>query len=271
MSSYQGRALKPRPPARRAPRAWRLLARVLVAFVVLGVAAHVPWGALRKHLAIVTDIRVEGSHYLDAARVIEQSGIRRGDDLFRVDAARARQTLLLDSRIARAEITRRLPRGIQIRIRERMPALLVRRGTPWELDPSGVLLEPLERGVVADVPLLVGPSFDALPAGAQVHSPAVERGLAWTRALAHQALQLGGQVSELDVSESDATGITLLDGTHVKAPAWPPSTRRLSALRVVLADLKLKGTPAEEVDVRFENQVIVRPALMPPAAGSRDG
>jgi cell division protein FtsQ len=271
MSAYQGRALQARPAGRKAPRTWRVLLRVLVIAAVLAVVAHIPWGALRKSLAVVTDIRVEGNHYLDAALVIERSGLATGDDLFRVDVARARQRLLLDSRIAHVEIGRRLPRGLRIRIRERMPALLVRHGTPWELDPSGVLLEPLARGVVADVPLLVGPSFEALPAGAQVRSPAVERGLAWTRALAHQALQLAGQVSELDVSEPDATGITLLDGTRVKAPAWPPSTRRLSALRVVLADLKQKGTSAEELDVRFENQVIVRPALLSPEAVRREG
>ena len=271
MSRYQGRALQSRPAARKSrPRPWRFFLHALGALALLAFLAHVPWKGLRRAFLVVTDVRVEGSHYLDAATVSERSGIHLGDDLLAVDEARARQALLLDSRIAWAEVSHRLPRGVLIRVRERVPALLVAHGTPWELDPAGVLLEPLERGVVADVPLLVGPHFDALPAGSQVRSPEVERGLAWTRALADQALQLGGQVSELDVSEDDATGITLLDGTRVMAPAWPPSTRRLSALRIVLADLKQKGTPAEEVDVRFENQVIVRP-VGSPLAGSRDG
>jgi cell division protein FtsQ len=271
MSAYQGRALQSRPaPRKRPPRPWRFFLHAILGLATLAIAAHVPWGRLRRAFLVVTDVQVEGNHYLDAGLVAERSGIHRGDDLLRVNEAQARQALLLDSRIAYAEVSRRFPRGVLVRVRERMPALLVAHGTPWELDPAGVLLEPLERGVVADVPLLVGPHFDALPAGSQVRSPAVERGLAWTRALADQALQLGGQVSELDVSEDDATGITLLDGTRVKAPAWPPSTRRLSALRVVLADLKQKGTPAEEVDVRFDNQVIVRPVTSP-MAGSRDG
>lgn len=239
--------------------------------LALGALAHVPWDALRHRLAVVTSVKVEGTHYLDAVRVMDLAGIHRGDDLLRVDPARARQALLMDSRVASAEVSRLLPgRGLRIRVSERVPALLVSHGTPWELDLSGVLLEPLERGVVADVPLLVGPRFDDVPSGTQVRSPDVARGLAWTRALSRGALQLAGQVSELDVSESDATGITLLDGTRVLAPAWPPSTRRLSALRVVLADLKQKGAAAEEIDLRFENQVIVRPAI-PPGAGSRDG
>ncbi len=270
MGYYQGKALQARAADRRARRPWRALARVLLAALAVAVLAHVPWSGLRRRLAVVTEVRVEGTHYLDAARVAGLAGLQAGDDLFGVDLRRARQALLLDSRIARAEVSRRLPRGVRIQVRERVPALLVHHGTPWELDSAGVLLEPLERGVVADVPLLVGPSFEQVPAGTRVGSPQVARGLAWAEALSQQVLQLAGQVSELDVSGPDVTGITLLDGTRVIGPAWPPSTRRLSALRVVLADLKQKGTAAEEVDVRFENQVIVRPAPAP-AAGDRNG
>jgi hypothetical protein len=122
-----------------------------------------------------------------------------------------------------------------------------------------VLLPPLAEGVVADVPMLVGMSVQSLPAGTQVHSPAVERGLAWVRALGARDLQLAGQISELDISDADCTVLTLMSGTRVLSPAWPPGIRSLSALRVVLADLQQRGTMAQEVDLRYENQVIVRP------------
>jgi hypothetical protein len=128
-----------------------------------------------------------------------------------------------------------------------------------------VLLAPLQRGVVADVPLLVGADFAQLPAGTHVRPPQVERGIEWIRALSDPELQLAGQVSEIDVSSPLRTSLTLMSGTRVLAPAWPPSPRRLTALRVVLADLGQKGIRADEVDVRFRNQVIVRPAAEPGA------
>lgn len=267
MASYQGKALKAREATRRGKRPWRVLLRALALILVAGVLIHVPWSGLRRRFGVVTDVRVEGMRYLDAAQIAERADLHRGDDLFRLDLARARQRLLLDSRVAEAELDRRFARGVRIRIRERVPALLVQHGSPWEIDSAGVLLQPLGRGVVADVPMLVGPSLERVPAGTQVSSPPVARGLAWSRALSAQVLQLAGQVSELDVSRADETGITLLDGTRVLGPAWPPSIRRLSALRVVLADLKQKGTAAEEIDVRFENQVIVRPAALPEGEG----
>jgi|SRR5688572_1664699 len=262
MGTYRGKALHAgRPP--RAGRTARVLLRALGVALGVGLLAHLPWEGLRRRLLVVSDVRVEGVRYLDPARVQAIARLARGDDLLRLDLGRARQALLLDSRVAEARIVRRPLRAVCIQVEERVPALLVHHGTPWELDATGVLLQPLERGVVADVPLLVGPDFQGVAAGSQVSSPAVERGLAWAGALEAPALQLAGQVSELDVSRDYATTLTLIDGTRVIAPAWPASRRVLSALRVVLADLRQKGVSALELDVRFEDQVIVRPAAGP--------
>jgi len=269
MGLYQGRALErtSRRGGRRTghgPR-WVRLAVLAVALVAVAVlAAHVPWRWLREHVAIVTAVRVEGTRYLDAARVAEVAGLRTGDDLLTLDLARARQTLLLDPRIARARVSREWPRGVRVSVVERQPVLLVRHGVPWEVDSSGVLLPPLARGVVADVPLLTGPDFSRVRAGTQVLTPEVRRGLAWVRALTARELQLAGEVSELDVADPRATGILLMNGTRVLAPAWPPGARSLSALRVVLADLQHRGVLAGEVDLRYDDQVIVRP--LPEAA-----
>lgn len=258
MPSYQGRALEARP--RRAPsgKLGRIV-RVLGAIALVVALAHLPWDAMRRRFAVISDVRVEGLHYLDAARVCMAAGVERGGDLLELDCARARQALLLEPRVERAEVSRVLPRMVRIRIVERTPVLLVRHGVTWEIDSAGVLLQPLAAGAVADLPLLAGPRFDEMPVGARISSPAVARGLAWASALADRQLELSGQVSEIDVTDARRTGLTLMNGTRVLSSAWPPDARTLSALRVVLADLKARGTAAREVDLRFENQVIVRP------------
>jgi cell division septal protein FtsQ len=230
--------------------------------LVLALLAQMPWAAWRRRLAIVSEVRVSGLRYLDSDHVAGAAGLAVGQDLFRLDLARARQALLLDPRIASAQVTHRWPRGITIRVVERVPVLLVRHGVPWEIDAQGVLLPPLQRGVVADVPLLTGPSFDATTGGTQVGGVQVQRGLAWVAALSSRELQLASEVSEVDVADPATTGLILLEGTRVLAPPFPPDVRRLSALRVVLADLKKRGTTASEVDLRYENQVIVRPVAV---------
>lgn len=261
MGWYQGRALEPGlgRPRRRVPLPRRIL-HVAGVLALVALVAHVPWDGLRRRFARLSNVRVEGARYLDAARVMRSAGLAIGQDLFSIDLGRARQALLLDPRVAEAGVERRLPRGVRVRIVEREPVLLVDHGVPWEMDSAGVLLPPLEPGVVADVPLLVGPRFEGLPGGLRVDRDEVHRGLAWVRALSARELQLTGQLSEVDVSDAVHTGLTMLDGTRVLAGGWPPGTLRLSALRVVIADLRQRGTRASEVDLRFDGQVIVRPA-----------
>ncbi len=266
MPSYQGRALTHETAGRRPAGRLRRIAVVLGILAAIAALAHVPWRDLRKRFAVVTAVRVRGAHYLEPERIAAIAGLKSGDDLLRVDTARARQSLLLDSRIASATVRHGFLRVIDVTVTEREPVLLVEHGAPWELDADGVLLAPLQKGVVADVPLLVGPDLRDLPAGTRVGPTEVQRGLGWMRALSDRELQLSGQVSEIDVSDPLHTSLTLMSGTRVIAPAWPPSMPRLTALRVVLADLGQKGVRADEVDVRFRNQVIVRPAGAPAAA-----
>jgi cell division protein FtsQ len=243
---------------------------VAAALALALVLARLPWVEVRKRFVVLTEIQVEGVRYLDAARIAKGAGLAIGQDLIAVDCARARQALLLHPRIERATVSRRWPRGVRIQIVERTPVLLVRRDAPWELDSAGVLLAPLAPGVLSDVPLLAGASFAGLPEGARVTRAPVRRGLAWVQALSARSLQLTGTVSEVDVSEPQATGIVLMDGTRVVGEAWPPDLRSLSALRVVLADLKRRGTTAREVDLRFQGQVIVRPAEPTQAVAATD-
>jgi len=267
MPLYQGRALRHEAPRARPTRGRRVrrVVEVLGVLAVLVALAHLPWQAWRTRFAVVTDVRVAGAEYLDPERVAQYAGVQRGADLLALDLDRARQELLLHARIAEASVERSGLRGVSIRVAERRPVLLVQHGEPWELDSTGVLLAPLPGGAVADVPLLTGLDLARYPEGALVRTAPVRRGLDWVRALSANDLQLGGRLSEIDVSDERSTALLLMNGTRVLSPAWPPGTRRLSALRVVLADLEHRGIAAQEVDLRFDQQVIVRPVEPRPA------
>ncbi len=261
MSRYQGRALQ------RDTRADALGAspfakplRVIAVMLAIGGLAMVPWADMRAKLLVLDGVQVSGARYLDIARVVKRSGLKVGQDLLSLDLDRARQLVLLEPRIRSARVTRHGLRGVRIVVEERVPALAVEHGEPWEIDAEGVLLEPLQPGVVADVPMLSGPDFSSYRPGTQVQTPAVRRGLAWIAILSDNALRLSGQVSEVDVSEPRVTRLVLLNGVRVVAPPWPNGARQLSGLRATLADLAAKGMMPREVDVRFKDQIVVRGA-----------
>lgn len=262
MSHYQGRALE-RPARRRgSPAGGGLLQalRVLMVMLAMGAFAMLPWKDLRRRYAVLTHVKISGMRYLDVPRIQRQSTLREGQDLLALDFDAVRRHVLEDPRIQDAQVRRCGLRGIEVRVTERVPALVVANGEPWEIDTSGVLLAPLQRGVVADVPLLTGADLSRVEPGTKIRTPEVQRGLAWAVVLSDNALQLAGQVSELDVSEPRTTRLVLMNGIRVVAPAWPVSARQLSGLRATLLDLQRKGMMPAEVDLRFPDQVIVRDA-----------
>jgi hypothetical protein len=271
MATYQGRALHRESPRRTSGPARRAL-QVGIALAAIALVAMVPWRQLRRRYAVVQRVRVSGLRYLDASRVRRDAAVREGQDLLSLDLALVRQRVLMDPRVERADVRHAWLRGVEVRIRERVPALAVAHGEPWELDTAGVLLEPLQPGVVADVPLLTGPDFSSFRPGTQIRTPQVQRGLAWAAVLGDNALRLAGQVSEVDVAQDRITRIVLMNGIRVLGPAWPVSTRQLSGLRATLADLEKQGRKPGEVDVRFPDQIIVRDAqpvaMVPPATGT---
>lgn len=259
MSHYQGRALsRPERHGREGSGRMRQALRVLVVMLALGALAMLPWKELRRRHAIVTAVHVKGVRYLDVSRVRRAAGVVEGQDLLSLDLAAVRRRVQADPRVANATVRHHGLRGIEIEVRERVPALVVTTGEPIEVDSTGVLLEPLQRGVVADVPLLTGVRSSDLEPGTRIRSEEMKRGLAWAAVLSDNALRLSGQVSELDVSESRTTRLVLMNGIRVVGPAWPVSLRQLSGLRATLLDLQRKGMMPGEVDVRIPNQVIVR-------------
>jgi cell division septal protein FtsQ len=222
----------------------------------------VPWGRMRKQLLVLDHIKVTGVRYLDESSIRRRSGLQTGQDLLSLDPTRIRQLVLLEPRLESATVHRHGLRGIEIKVVERVPALMVEHGEPWEMDAEGVLLEPLQTGVVADVPMLVGPDLTNRLAGSLVQTPQVKRGLAWTTILNDNALRLTGQVSEVDVTDPRVTRLVMMNGVRVVAPAWPNGARQLSGLRATLADLHAKGMMPREVDVRFKDQIVVRGARL---------
>jgi len=259
MARYQGRALHRGASAPAPGRLGRVL-RIVAVLVVLTLIGLLPWREWRRDHAVVTRVEVEGIRYLDAQRVRAAAAVKPGDDLLSLDLGEVRQRVMRVPRIEDARVTRAGLRGLRVLVRERVPALAVLHGEPWEVDSSGVLLEPLQPGVVADVPLLTGYDASRHPPGAQLRTAPVQRGLAWTATLSHHALRLAGRVSEVDVSDPRITRLVLIGGTRVVGSAWPVSVRQLSGLRATLADLEQKGMRPAEVDLRFEGQIIIREA-----------
>ncbi|MDB5696791.1 MAG: cell division protein FtsQ [Sphingomonas bacterium] len=78
-----------------------------------------------------------------------------------VDLERIRERLLLYGWVKDAAVSRRYPNKILVRITERVPAAVWQhQGELTLIDAEGVLLEPVDRDAIPDLPLVIGPGAD---------------------------------------------------------------------------------------------------------------
>jgi len=114
---------------------WALLL-VLITFYLF---VNSPFFALQQ-------VEVQGNEQVDEQVVLELAGIAHGENIWRVDALKVAQKVEVHPLIKKAELTRRLPGEITIKITEREPFALVAAadGGFWEIDREGHALRHLE-------------------------------------------------------------------------------------------------------------------------------
>ncbi|MFQ5896933.1 MAG: cell division protein FtsQ/DivIB [Candidatus Methylomirabilia bacterium] len=247
---------------RRRPRR-RLLFRFalaggLLALVLTGQAAFLHWLLTSPRFA-VTGVDVQGESRLHEEEVRATAGIGAGANLFRLDPGAVVERLLRHPRVKRAAVIRTFPDRVTLLIEEREPfALAVHAGRLFWLDEDGHVLGPEPRAVAPGLPVITG----LLPDGAEVglmSSPArTHEALALLRHLLRSRRALAAQLSEIDMGRAEGPVLYTVDGLEVYLGSveWGQRLERLSG---VLVRVREAGEPVASLDLRFRDQVVLKP------------
>lgn len=224
-----------------------------------GAAAAFPlWGppALREVPLFDADrVEVAGTRLLAPHEVVAASGIRIGASVW-TDPAVWEAALRRHPVIATAEIERRMPATLRIRVVEKRPAALVAAGALRPATAEGELLPVDPARVTVDLPI----AGSAPDTATRVRDRATLRLLAEAGRLAEADPVLMARVSELRAERDGSTRLVL---AHPRAEVVLPAGAagpRLTQLRAALADVARRA-PREgraQVDARFADQVVVR-------------
>jgi hypothetical protein len=196
--------------------------------------------------------------------------VREGDNILLLRPADAEEALRQNARIENAEVTRRLG-GISVRILERRPFALVSAGSLVEVDEHGTVLEPLERGLLADRPVITGLKIGSVKEGSRIANPALGDLLRLVSLLESPQVDLIADISDI-VSESRSQAVlhTAREQTPIVVDPEQASLASMRALAATLRDVRARGRSVEIVDARYRGQVVVRcahgekPALVGP-------
>ncbi|WP_425228286.1 cell division protein FtsQ/DivIB [Sphingomonas sp.] len=127
------------------------------------------------------EVQAEGNHHLslvDITAVVKEQGTR---SLPLLDLGEVRRRLLTLGWVKDAQVSRRYPNKVLVRIVERVPAATWQfHGQLKLVDADGVILDDVDRNAMPDLPLLIGPdanrqapSFHQLMAAAPALRPRV--------------------------------------------------------------------------------------------------
>jgi hypothetical protein len=110
------------------------------------------------------------------------------------------------------------------------------------------------------MPVLSGLGPAELGAGGRPASERLLLGLALLRTLIRSGSPLLAQISEIDVAGPEGPVLHTVDGIEVRIgrEEWESKLSRLSG---VLAQLRSSGPSAAAVDLRFRDQVVLKPAV----------
>jgi hypothetical protein len=206
----------------------------------------------------VRRVEVTGTRYMAPHEVLEASGIALGHHLMD-DRDPLRRALLAHPAIATAEVIRKPPHTLRVRVDEKRPVAFIEDGTLRAVDGTGAILPFDPARVPMDLPIIRGSLAD--PARA----PALLRAIAETERLTDLDPALMREVSEIRLSSGSDRVIVL---THtlgeVVVPFGVPH-ERIVQIRSVFADVEQRfprdatGAVPARLDLRFEDQIVVRP------------
>lgn len=112
-------------------------------------------------------ISVIGCERLDQQEVIDHAKLELGLNIFSVNLTTTRKRLLAHPWIAEADVSREIPEGIYIRIREHEPLAIIDMGRKFLLNRKGEIFKEWHQVDPASLPFVYGLSFSDLNVGSR--------------------------------------------------------------------------------------------------------
>lgn len=259
-AGYRGVPTWKRPARRRRIR--RIAAAGLAVLLIALVAPFVARPLARALGALppfrVGGVEITGFLYLSPEEIRAQIPVREGENLLSLHPRSIESELCLHPRIEAARVSRTLGR-LHVEIRERRTFLLVNAGTLLEVDETGTILSPLQRGLVADRPVLTGVALPTVKPGARVTSARLSDVLRLVSYLEAPEVGLIADISEI---ASEGANRAVLRTSREPFPIYvDPERVTLSAMRALsatLRDVRERGRSVLAIDTRYRGQVVVR-------------
>jgi cell division protein FtsQ len=206
----------------------------------------------------IREVQVKGIRHVTKQDVLDRLALKKGVALHQVSGSYLVERLRAHPWIKDATVERLPPHTLAIAVLERIPAAVLRTGSDYFLsDEEGSMLSQLRAQDDPTLPLLIGFDAKALGQGDVRVRHAVQSGVSLAKMI---ATTFDGRV-EIDATNpssliASTKGVRFQFGSEALSDQWERFRKVRSSLS--LAALDGKKRDVSEVDLRYDNRVIVR-------------
>ncbi|MBW2177320.1 MAG: FtsQ-type POTRA domain-containing protein [Deltaproteobacteria bacterium] len=102
---------------------------------------------------------------LSRQQVIDHANVYPGKNIFSINLTTTRKRLLAHPWIREAEVSREIPSGLAIRVKEHVPLAIIDMNHRFLIDRSGIIFKEWDEGDPADLPVIAGLNISDLKVG----------------------------------------------------------------------------------------------------------
>ena len=208
---------------------------------------------------------VTGEHRLTQKQVLHQAKIASGVNIFSVNLTKVRKRLLGQPWIEDAEVSRELPSGIHIGIKEQEPLAILDLGRKFIINTQGEIFKEMKPSDQCNLPIISGLEFS------DINVKGEPRSIPFNAVL--KILALGQQpksilplasIKRIDVDRE--MGLTIYAFDHIKEIkiGYNDYPSKYEMLKDVLYYLKKNDnfSRLESIDLNNLNRIVVNPAKL---------
>ncbi len=260
-----------------------LLVSVVAAGLAMGGMELSRWASTSPAFSLDT-IDVSGNIAVGKEEIITVSGLERGRNIWSADLEETERRLMLDRRFERVALSRRPPGTVVVRVQEREPIAFVQLDRLYGVSERGELIPLTTANGLPDLPVITvdATSYRHAPDAAESRersfetlrdamrgSPEIARALYLMRVLRTMSPGMYDELSEIHVSSPDDPIAYMVEGGLAIRFGTGNYPRKIEMLRRTVEELEANAIRTRLIDLRFKDQVIVRPIVSNRPGGGR--
>ncbi len=262
---------------------YRLMIGLAIVLLASGTTAGLVMGGLALSRWTETSpvfnldaIVVAGNRTVGKEDIIRVSGLEMGRNIWSADLEETERRLMLDRRFDRVALSRRLPGTVVVRVKELQPIAIVQLDRLYGVSERAELILLSPGNGLPDLPVITvdASGFRSMSGAAESRDlhfetlretmlvdPEMGRALYLMRVLRAMSPGMYDELSEIHVSRPNDPIAYMVEGGLAIRFGTGHYPRKIEMLRRTVERLEADAIRTRLIDLRFKDQVIVRPVV----------